>query len=693
LKLILNLHAQVNRTSFFLFVIPLALSAFTHVWNPLGFPTMGVDEGVYMRRALHILEGLGPQESISYYDHPYFGPIFLAAVFSIIGYPNSINPSSDLHSIETLYFIPKVLMGILAVVDTFLVYKISERRYNRNVAFIASVLFAVMPITWLLRKVFLDSILLPFLLSSVLFAVLIDSNKVNDSKGNDKKKSVTILLSGIFLGLAIFTKVPAFTMIPLVGFLVYGNSNKNLKTLALWFIPVIMIPLIWPAYAAYVGDFDNWVDGVLHQATERESHILSSTINLFFKLDPVLLVLGSAGIVFAAAIKKDLMPLLWIVPIILFFYFTHYSSLFHFIPVLPSLCIAGAVLIVDLSKRIPKENSRVDDHLKYIFRVFSSKLPFIVVAGIGVFGFISTTMLITTNIASFQYSAAAFVAGYLRDNGGANYKNGNNTADVTIIASPIYLWIFNYVFHINNAFHYKDPQIFSLPIGGVKHEKVIMMVDEDFENYIDLEKNIAIIRPTAELSSGAANVIDNDVLTRWTSKGLGSSIESDLGTEKAICRIDVAWYKGNERSYNFIISASSDGTTFTKVLSGKSSGTTLSPETYNFKNITAKDIKIIVNGNSANSYASIREINVYGNSPEKKIQPLCENLPIVSVKAGYDVTTPLSNQMKQLLMLYGSTQTVATFNGTANNYNNHQYPYSSMGYSEGGSRIDVRVNK
>ena len=63
-------------------------------------------------------------------------------------------------------------MGILAVVDTFLVYKISERRYNRNVAFIASVLFAVMPLSWLLRRILLDSILLPFLLSSILIAII-----------------------------------------------------------------------------------------------------------------------------------------------------------------------------------------------------------------------------------------------------------------------------------------------------------------------------------------------------------------------------------------------------------------------------------------------------------------------------------------------------------------------------------------
>ena len=62
-------------------------------------------------------------------------------------------------------------MGLLAVIDTFLIYKIAERRYNRNVAFIAAILFAVMPYTWLIRRVLLEPIQLPFLLTSILFAL------------------------------------------------------------------------------------------------------------------------------------------------------------------------------------------------------------------------------------------------------------------------------------------------------------------------------------------------------------------------------------------------------------------------------------------------------------------------------------------------------------------------------------------
>ena len=116
-----------------LLTIILGLSAYTHIWNPIGFPTFQTDEGEYIAHGMHFLKGLGIQES-SFYDHPYFGQVFLAAIFRLIGFPGSINPStSDLHSIETLYAVPRILMGVLAVVDTILIYKISECRYGRKV--------------------------------------------------------------------------------------------------------------------------------------------------------------------------------------------------------------------------------------------------------------------------------------------------------------------------------------------------------------------------------------------------------------------------------------------------------------------------------------------------------------------------------------------------------------------------------
>src|SRR4030095_7557448 len=185
-----------SKTSAVLILIPLILSAFTHLSNPGGFPCVNFDEAVGIRRALHFLVGLGPQDpssrfdhsqaSSSSYDHPHFGQIFLAGMFKIIGYPSSLNPSSSIGSIEMLYVVPRVIMGLLAVLDTFLIYKIVERRYNTKTgAFIASTLFAVMPVSWLMRRIYLDSILMPFVLSSILFAIYLARRKNDIVAGSD----------------------------------------------------------------------------------------------------------------------------------------------------------------------------------------------------------------------------------------------------------------------------------------------------------------------------------------------------------------------------------------------------------------------------------------------------------------------------------------------------------------------------
>ncbi len=108
----------------------------------------------------------------------------------------------------------------------------------------------------------------------------------------------------------------------------------------------------------------------------------------------------------------------------------------------------------------------------------------------------------------------------------------------------------------------------------------------------------------------ASNVKDNNLQTRWSNNGKGSWIQLDLGSSKNICSVNIAWYKGNERQNDFVISTSKDGTTFTKALEKKSSGTTLNLEKYVLSNPNARYVKITVNGNTQNDYASITEANV-----------------------------------------------------------------------------------
>jgi hypothetical protein len=507
-----------------LLAIPLALSAFTHLWNPLGYPSVHIDEGHYMRKAMSILDGTGI-DPLARYAAPYFGQIFLAGVLGIVGYPDSLNLSdtgSDddvLHSVERLYLVPRVLMGLLAVADTFLIYKITERRYhNRNVALIAAILFAVMPFGWLFRRIFLETIQVPFLLTSILLAVYVKDIKIEKNNNAARYKAISmILLSGAFLGLSIFTKVPVFTMIPLVGFLIYTNNNTNghkLRNLGLWFIPVILIPLIWPAHAMMIGEFDQWIHGVLWQATGRPDSPLSGTIKTFFQNDPILLVLGIAGLIYAA-IKRDFFLLLWVIPFLIFLYFIGYVSSFHMMPLIPAFCIAASRFLVELP-------SKIKIIKKYNLQQI---LPFAIISGIIIFGLVSTIMLITTNVNSAVYKALAVIVQKLPDK-----DDTNSTNSVSLVASPIYFTMPRHGF--DKAF-YERSMFSGKPL---ETERYILVADSAFKKIMsNTERRSSTVMKSFYDNSQTIDTLVPDDKTKYNFKKYPySNMRQNPGAAKEI---------------------------------------------------------------------------------------------------------------------------------------------------------------
>ncbi|MEP0824150.1 MAG: phospholipid carrier-dependent glycosyltransferase [Nitrososphaera sp.] len=473
--------ARTRKVLHLTILLPLALSSFTHLWNPTGFPDLFFDEGIYMRRAVHFLEYGTPQEAF-FHDHPFFGQIFLAGALAVIGYPDSLNPTKDVQSIESLYLAPRVLMGLLAIIDTFLIYKISEKRYDSKVALIAAILFAVMPVTWFVRRILLDSILLPFFLTSILFAVYLKDSDTTDYGRNKRRRYVLIALSGAFLGLAIFTKLPIVTFVPLVGYLVYSNGSKKLWSIGLWIIPVVLIPLLWPLESIATGQFDLWVRDVLWQAN-RDSDRIGALVVPLSIIDPVLLAVGSAGIVYSA-IKRDILILLWLLPFLLFLSFVGYVQYFHIIPIIPVFCVAAALLINSLASRARNNAAK-----RNIARI-GILLP------VALFGFVSTVLLITTDTTSAQLEAAAFVLS-LADDG-----------HTSIIASPIYSWMYIYVFDVDNTFRdYLD--VLYYPI---QTEKIIVVSDNHLENDLDIgEKLRQAYSDTHAIRTFEGNVLNYDL--------------------------------------------------------------------------------------------------------------------------------------------------------------------------------------
>ena len=487
---------RISAGSAILLVIPLALSSFVHIWNPVGFPGIHGDEGHYIRRGIHTSDGLGPQEPTSNYDHPYFGWLSLAAIFSIIGYPDSLNAEAgDITSIERLWSAPRLIVGLFSVVDTFLIYKITERKYDNKVAFIAAVLFAIMPLSWMMRRVLLESILMPLILCSVLFSLYIKptspgfvhrQNPLQQQqlhRNQQQPHLLSALLSGIFLGLAIFTKIPAITFVPLIGYLVYSSSKISFKSLAVFIIPVLLVPLLWPTYSIIADEYDKWLDGIEFQTTRASKPLQDSIISMFYT-DPVIAVLGIGGTIFAVVLKKDIFYLLWILPFLLFLYFIDYVSPFFLVLLLAPFCIAAAAMIEDLIRRMVQKRKRL-----------ARIVPLVVIVVIGLFGLASTTPLILQNDNSDYFQVISAVSQQLpglvnegdnKDSFGANLDDDK----MTIIGSPSYYWILQYVFD-KPDYNYKT-QFNLISKNTVENiveqsEKVILIADRNIVEIVNNE--------------------------------------------------------------------------------------------------------------------------------------------------------------------------------------------------------------
>lgn len=426
----------------FFLLIPLLLSGFIHLWNPVGYPDIFFDEGIYMRRAVNILESGNPQEG-NVYDHPYFGQIAIASILSITNY-SDFKPSTNPDSLQSLYMIPRIFMGLLAVLDTFLIYKIVQIRYGGIAPFLSASLFAVVPFTWVFKRILLDSVVVPLVLGSILLALY--STKI-------KQKRIVIIFSGCLLGLAVFTKIPAFTIIFVVAWIVY-TDRKKFSDVMLLLIPFLLIPLMWPANAIALDQFDLWQKGVLWQ-TQRTNSILD-IFGFFAVIDPLMFVLGLSGIA-VAAIRRDKFLLLWFIPFVAFLSVIGYKQYFHWMIVIPVMCIAAGILIESIRK------SRVIKKSAYVG----------IVSMILIFGFISTTLLIINDISDNQFQALSYVL-----------ENYDDT--VTVLASPVYSWILYDIFERKNV-----PKDYSFILFYPPNtKKTVIMIDEHYR--IDLTRGIQL---------------------------------------------------------------------------------------------------------------------------------------------------------------------------------------------------------
>ena len=403
-----------------------------------------------MRRAINVVETGNPQEG-RYYDHPYWGQLVLGGFLKITGFPGTVE-----ESLESSYIVPRLLMGMFAVLDTFLIYQIASKKFGRRTACIAAVLFAVMPFTWILRRILLDTILLPFLLSSILLAIY--------SK-DSKHQNLLIVGSGVLLGLSIFTKITVVTMIPIVGYIIYTSTRRS-SYLIKSAIPVVLIPSIWPMLSVAFNQLNYWLKDVLWQAGRGTGSILP-IIEYLFRIDPITMGLSFLSFTFAAYTRRMFL-IIWFAPFLLFVSFVGFLQYFHFLLLFPVMCISIAVMI--------------NAGLEKIKRVETEKPTALFVFTIAAVGLISTGTLINTDLTRTQFETMNLLI------------NNFDDRDTTLLAGPVYTWILDSVHDRQNVM----PDYATVLFEPVPTKKIMLVADPHFMLDISRGQEIEDVYNTTE---------------------------------------------------------------------------------------------------------------------------------------------------------------------------------------------------
>jgi hypothetical protein len=215
-------------------------------------------------------------------------------------------------------------------------------------------------------------------------------------------------------------------------------------------------------HAALSGDLDEWIKGIIYQ-TNREGRPLIDSLHDFLLTDPVFFILGLGGFIYSV-FKRDIFLILWIAPLIAFFYLIGYVVPFHLILLIPSFCITGALLLDSICQKLVK---------KFQLRV----IQYVLISSIVLFALINTSMLISLELNSNYYKAVSFLVAQIPTRG----DNAENRSDVkshnyelTVISSPEYLWIPQSIFNKSFVTHsyYSNK--------AIKADRFIMMIDDRF---------------------------------------------------------------------------------------------------------------------------------------------------------------------------------------------------------------------
>ncbi len=215
-----------------------------------------------------------------------------------------------------------------------------------------------------------------------------------------------------------------------------------------------------------------------------------------------MVIMGIAGLFFAVA-KRDAFPLLWSIPYLVFLYVINYVSTFFFIPIFPAFCIASASMFYAITRnskllQIPKGKRKA-----VYQRIMPSIAIIAITAIIGVYGLTIDIAKINSNANELHLKTYQYATKIL-DNHDKTY---GEESKVTIISTPVYFWIPQYVFHMeDNTYvsHYSGVGLSNLVENP---GNFLLILDRQLQDLLDQQNKRADLANTLyNISTTAAEI-------------------------------------------------------------------------------------------------------------------------------------------------------------------------------------------
>jgi endo-1,4-beta-D-glucanase Y len=210
-----------------------------HAFNMFHYPsiTRNEDEGIYMSQAWAVLREGRLTPYTYWYDHAPAGWIFIAGWMRATGGPHAFGTAVDSG---------RVFMLVLHLGMVPLLYLVARKLgVSSPLAALCVFLFSVSPLAIPhQRMVLLDNIM--------MFWMLVSLNLLLDGWG----RLTRMVLSGMFFGLAVVSKITAVFLIPAFIYIAFQQRWQHQGRFAVWgwIMPMMMVVSLFFLYAIFKGE-------------------------------------------------------------------------------------------------------------------------------------------------------------------------------------------------------------------------------------------------------------------------------------------------------------------------------------------------------------------------------------------------------------------------------------------------------